>query len=180
MRWPMCRSNADIGPPGTVTTNVQSGPMYALAASSSRDGSSKCSSTSEQTACVAQFSCCDGTSAGRSRSRCTKVAKGAFEAALSTPERLNSNPSISMFGNRWRASAAKSPCPLPISSRRTGPAVSRRKREKTSSRRNSCAGLARADSANSFQCWFQSSRTEIPEFGIEPFSIRGVTDCRQY
>ena len=46
-------SKADIGPPGTVTTTRHPGARYAAALRINIAGSSTCSSTSEQTACVA-------------------------------------------------------------------------------------------------------------------------------
>ena len=49
----MCLSNAERGPPGTVTTTLAPGASSASTLRISVVGSSTCSSTSEQTAWVA-------------------------------------------------------------------------------------------------------------------------------
>ena len=97
----MCLSNADRGPPGTVTTTRAPGASRLSELRTSATGSSTCSSTSEQTACVAA-GWPSASETGVSRSRSTKCAstpaRAAAAVARRTPSALYSAPQTSTCG----------------------------------------------------------------------------------
>src|SRR6266508_1752739 len=166
----MCRSYADIGPPGTVTTSRQPDARYSFAFPRSSPGSSRGSRTSEQTACVAQPRKRASGSAGTSRSRCSNEAPGTFRRAISTAAALVSRPRTSAPGNSLRTAAASSPLPQPMSRTRSGPLRS----DSTRRRRYSWAGFRSFASAYSVQWRSQSSRAPAGASAIDAAGGEGV------
>jgi hypothetical protein len=111
----MWMSNAERSPPGTVTTRVAPGASHRAADRRKASGSSTCSSTSEQVACVAQPARPSPGSSSLSRSTCSKRPSGSLREAISTPLALSSMPATSTSGHRLDTSTARSPDPLPMS-----------------------------------------------------------------
>ena len=118
----MCRSNAVRGPTGTVTTSSPPGAMQRRhAVARSRAGSSTCSSTSLQTASLAQPTSSGGTSGVRRRSSLEEP--GLRHLLPGDADTLGAQLDAGELGvaaTARRNDASRSPWPLPMSSARAG------------------------------------------------------------